>query len=369
MDREDFMQAALDSAENGMGFVNPNPMVGAVIVRDGKIIATGFHERYGSLHAERSAFAQCDKKGINCAGTDMYVTLEPCCHHGKQPPCTEAIAAHGIRHVYIGSSDPNPLVSGKGAAFLRSRGIGVTEGVLKEKCDKLNEIFFKFITTGLPFVTLKYAMTLDGKTACYTGESKWITGETARRHVHRERLRHAAIMAGIGTVLADDPLLTCRIENGRDPLRVICDTHLRIPLESNIVRTAEKVPTMIVCGEEDAKKADALKNAGCQIVCLPNGNGGTDLSALMKMLGEKKIDSVLIEGGGTLAWSALECGIVDKVMAYTAPKIFGGKSPFTPVGGKGAKSPAEAFMLENTTVTSLDGDILIEGRVKKCSRD
>ena len=369
MRHEDFMQAAVELAEKGMGYVSPNPMVGAVIVRDGEIIASGYHERYGGLHAERNAFKQCDEKGIDCRGADMYVTLEPCCHHGKQPPCTEAVTAHGIRRVFVGSSDPNPLVSGRGTEFLRSHGIEVTEGILKDRCDRLNEIFFKYITTGLPFVTVKYAMTLDGKTACFTGESKWITGETARRHVHRERLRHAAIMVGIGTVLADDPMLTCRTENGRDPLRIICDTKLRIPESSNIVRTADRVPTMIVCGNDSSEKAEMLRKAGCRIVCLPDGNGGTDLAGLMRMLGGEKVDSVLIEGGGTLAWSALESGIADKVMAYTAPKIFGGKTAFTPVGGKGAAKPSEAFLLEDTAVTMLDGDILIEGRVKKCSRD
>ena len=364
------MLEALELAKGGMGFVSPNPMVGAVIVRDGSVIASGYHRRYGDLHAERSAFAECDKKGIDCTGADMYVTLEPCCHHGKQPPCTDAVIEHGIKRVFVGSSDPNPLVAGKGTAILRSHGIEVTEGILKEECDRLNEIFFKFITTGLPFVTLKYAMTLDGKITCYTGRSRWITGKTARRHVHRERLRHAAILVGVGTVLADDPMLTCRLDNGRDPLRIICDTHLRTPLESNIVRTAHKVPTLIVCGTEDNKeRIKAYEQAGCKVLCLSDEKGRTDLRTLMEHLGREKIDSVLIEGGGTLGWSALESGIVDKVMAYVAPKIFGGNTAKTPVGGQGVPSPADAFMLEDRRITELDGDILIEGRVKRCSQD
>ncbi len=369
MGHEDFMREALALAEKGMGHVSPNPMVGAVIVRDGNIIASGYHKRYGDLHAERSAFAECDAKDIDCRGADMYVTLEPCCHHGKQPPCTDAVIEHGIKRVFVGSSDPNPLVAGKGTAILREHGIEVTEGVLKDECDRLNEIFFKFITTGLPFVSLKYAMTLDGKIACYTGKSQWITGETARNHVHRERLHHAAIMVGVGTVLADDPMLTCRIENGRDPLRIICDTNLRTPLDSNIVRTSDKVPTLIVCGDADSGRIGEYEKRGCKVLSLPDKNGSTDLAALMAYLGKEKIDSVLIEGGGTLGWSALESGIVDKVMAYVAPKIFGGSTAKTPVGGQGVAVPDDAFMLEDRRITELDGDILIEGRVKKCSQD
>jgi diaminohydroxyphosphoribosylaminopyrimidine deaminase/5-amino-6-(5-phosphoribosylamino)uracil reductase len=369
MEHEDFMREALKLAEKGMGFVSPNPMVGAVIVRDGRIIASGYHKKYGDLHAERSAFSECDEKGIDCRGADMYVTLEPCCHHGKQPPCTEAVIAHGIKRVFVGSNDPNPLVAGKGTQILRNHGIEVTEGVLKEDCDRLNEIFFKFITTGLPFVTLKYAMTLDGKIACYTGQSKWVTGEKAREHVHHERLRHAAIMVGVGTVLADDPMLTCRIENGRDPLRIICDTNLRMPLDSNIVRTADKVPTMIVCGCDDSTRINQYEKAGCRVVRLPSSDSGTDLKALMELLGKEKIDSVLIEGGGTLGWSALKNGIVDRVTAYVAPKIFGGAEAKSPVEGQGVECPAEAFILTDRRIKELGDDILIEGQVKKCLPD
>ena len=211
MSHEEFMHAALLLARRGMGFTSPNPMVGAVIVKKGEIIGSGYHKRYGDLHAERCAFADCEAKGIDCKGADMYVTLEPCCHHGKQPPCTDAVIAHGIKRVFIGSSDPNPLVAGKGTQILRDNGIEVTEGILKEECDALNEIFFHYITTGLPFVTMKYAMTLDGKIACYTGESKWITGEAARAHVQHERLHHSAVMVGVGTVLCSLAALTTAV--------------------------------------------------------------------------------------------------------------------------------------------------------------
>jgi len=363
MTNEDFMNAALELAKKGMGFTSPNPMVGAVIVKKGEIIAEGYHRKYGDLHAERSAFAYCEENGIDCKGADMYVTLEPCCHHGKQPPCTDAVIAHGIKRVFIGSSDPNPLVAGKGVEILRENGIEVIEGVLKEECDALNEIFFHYITTGLPFVTMKYAMTSDGKIACYTGQSKWITGEAARAHVQQERLRHSAVMVGVGTVLADDPLLTCRLENGRDPLRIICDSSLRTPLDSNIVKTAREVPTVIATICDDIAKAAVYENAGCRIIKTAPKDGRVDLVALMKLLGKERLDSILLEGGGELNWSALNAGIVSKVQAYIAPKLFGGSGK-SPVGGQGVLVPDEAFMLEQCSIRHIGEDILIESRVK-----
>ena len=363
MTNEEFMREALGLAKKGMGFTSPNPMVGAVIVKKGEIIGSGYHKKYGDLHAERSAFAYCDENRIDCRGADMYVTLEPCCHYGKQPPCTEAIIEHGIKRVFIGSSDPNPLVAGKGVEILRDHGIEVTEGILREECDALNEIFFHYITTGTPFVTIKYAMTLDGKIACYTGESKWITGEAARTHVQQERLRHSAIMVGIGTVLADDPLLTCRLENGRDPLRIICDSSLRTPLDCNILKTAREVPTVIATISEDNEKAAMYERAGCRIIKTEPNDGHVDLSALMKLLGRERLDSILLEGGGELNWSALKEGIVSKVQAYIAPKLFGGSGK-SPVAGQGVSLPAEAYMLEPCRIVRIGDDILIESRVK-----
>ena len=363
MTNEDLMREALALAKMGMGFTSPNPMVGAVIVKNGEIISRGYHKKYGDLHAERSAFAYCDENRINCRGADMYVTLEPCCHHGKQPPCTEAIIAHGIKRVFMGSSDPNPLVAGKGVEILRGHGIEVIEGILKDECDALNEIFFHYITTGLPFVTMKYAMTLDGKIACYTGESKWITGEAARAHVQQERLRHSAIMVGVGTVLADDPLLTCRLENGRDPLRIICDSSLRTPLDCNILKTAREVPTVIATISEDNDRAAMYERAGCRIIRTAPKDGHVDLSALMKQLGSERLDSILLEGGSELNWSALKEGLVSKVQAYIAPKLFGGSGK-APVSGQGVPLPAEAFMLEPCSIVHIGDDILIESRVK-----
>ncbi len=370
MEHEDYMRKAIELAQRGMGFTSPNPMVGAVIVRDGKIIGEGWHKKYGDLHAERTAFAYCDENGIDCSGADMYVTLEPCCHHGKQPPCTDAVIAHGIRRVFIGSADPNPLVSGKGVRILREHGIEVTEDVLREECDAINEIFFHWITTKFPFVTAKYAMTLDGKIATRTGESKWITGEAARLDVQRERLRHSAIMAGIGTVLADDPLLTCRLENGRNPIRIICDSQLRIPLESNIVRTAKDVPTIIAAMSYDKKnghgkneKRHILEEMGCTVISTKPNGGHVDLYTLMLKLREMNIDSVLAEGGGELIESLFRHKLVNRVKAYIAPKIFGGRDAKTPVEGTGVCIPDDAYRLESTQISRIGEDILIEGRV------
>ncbi len=361
MNHEEYMKTALELAKKGTGFVNPNPMVGAVIVKDGRIIGKGFHRKYGELHAERNAFADCNE---DCNGADIYVTLEPCCHHGKTPPCTGIIIEKNIKRVFIGSSDPNPRVAGKGVKILREHGIEVIEGVLKEECDGLNEIFFHYITTGKPFVTMKYAMTADGKIACYTGLSKWITGEKARQHVHEERLRHSAVMVGIGTVIADNPMLDCRLENGRNPLRIICDTNLKTPFESNIVKTSDNIPTVIATCSNDTEKISVYENFGCRIMQVGKKDGHVDLCELVRRLGDEKIDSILLEGGGELNYSALKSGIVNKVQAYIAPKIFGGRDAKTAVSGLGVPCPDDAYMLENIEIKRIGEDILIESMVK-----
>lgn len=356
----DFMREALNLAGKGMGFVSPNPMVGAVIVKDGRIIGKGFHEKYGELHAERNAFANCTE---NCQGATIYVTLEPCCHYGKTPPCTEAIIDNKIAKVVIGSCDPNPLVAGKGARILREHGIEVVEGVLKEECDALNEIFMHYITTSLPFVTMKYAMTMDGKIACYTGESKWITREEARLNVQRDRLKHSAIMVGVGTVLADNPSLTCRLEKGRNPVRIICDTNLRTPLSCNIVQTAKEITTIIATCCEDNQKISEYESLGCRIINTSKADGHVNLRELIETLGKEKIDSILLEGGATLNWSALKSGIVNKVQAYIAPKIFGGASAKAPVAGVGVPVPDECFRLTGSKIVRIGEDYLIESKV------
>ena len=242
MTDQEYMAQALSLAQKGAGWTSPNPMVGAVIVKDGQVIGQGYHAKCGDLHAERAALAACTQ---DPAGATMYVTLEPCCHQGRQPPCTEAILEAGIARVVVGSGDPNPKVAGKGLAILRAHGVQVTEHVLEAQCRALNEVFFHYIQTGKPYVVLKYAMTLDGKMAAYTGASQWITGEEARRHVHTQRNRFRSILVGVDTVLADDPQLTCRIPGGRNPLRIVCDTHLRTPLTAQVVATARQVPTCL----------------------------------------------------------------------------------------------------------------------------
>ena len=355
-----YMQLALQLAQKGCGFVSPNPMVGAVIVKDGRIIGSGYHERYGEPHAERNALASCTESP---KGATLYVTLEPCCHHGKQPPCVDAIINAQIRRVVVGSGDPNPLVAGKGNDILRANGIEVTEHVLEEECKKLNYVFFHFIQTKRPYVVMKYAMTLDGKIATYTGASKWITGVKARAYVQQQRHRYRAIMVGVGTVLADNPLLTCRMEGGRNPIRIICDSRLRTPLDSQIVQTANNVPTILATCCQDTDKYTAFQQAGCHILPIDGLEGHLNLSTLMRHLGEHGIDSILMEGGATLNWSALKSGIVQKVEAFIAPKLFGGELAKSPIGGNGYATPAECVILKNQHICQLGDDILIEGEV------
>jgi diaminohydroxyphosphoribosylaminopyrimidine deaminase/5-amino-6-(5-phosphoribosylamino)uracil reductase len=357
MNDEFYMQRAIELAKRGEGFVSPNPLVGAVIVKDGKIIGEGWHERCGELHAERNALKNCKEP---TQGSTIYVTLEPCCHYGRTPPCTKAIIEAKISRVVIGSRDPNPLVSGKGAEILRKAGIEVIEDFMRDECDKLNPIFFRYITTKLPYVSLKYAMTADGKIATYSGKSKWITNEFSRNDVHRLRKKHRAIMVGIGTVLADNPMLNCRIENGRNPIRIVCDSKLRIPLDCNICKTANEISTLVVSAIEDSEKQAELEKMGVKTLILPDKNGKVDLKKLMQYLGEKSIDSVLIEGGGTLAYSALQAKIVNHIYSYIAPKIFGGENAKTPVESVGVEAPDDCFKLKRTNVRELGSDILIE---------
>ena len=355
-----YMHCAIELAKKGTGWTSPNPLVGAVIVRDGRIIGEGYHERYGDLHAERNALKHCTESP---EGAVMYVTLEPCCHHGKQPPCTEAVIEAGIRKVYIGSDDPNPLVAGKGLSLLRSRGIEVVTGVCKEECDALNAVFFHYIRTKTPYVVMKYAMTMDGKIAAKTGDSKWITDEKARARVHMDRHKYTGIMVGVGTVLKDDPMLNCRAANTKSPVRIICDTHLNTPLTSQIVQTADVYQTIIAtCCDKEEKQAAYIRK-GCRILQTDEKNGHVDLNALMQQLGREGIDSILLEGGPTLNWSALESGIVHKVQAYIAPKLLGGAGAKSPIEGSGISKMSEAVMLKNTRVTQIGEDFLIESEV------
>ena len=370
MPEEKYMRRAIELAKKGSGHVNPNPLVGAVIVRDGEIIGEGYHECYGQLHAERNAIANAKKRGNSLEGSTIYVTLEPCCHYGKTPPCTEAIIEEKIARVVVGSDDPNPLVSGKGFQMLREKGIEVIPHFLKEECDAMNHVFFHYIRTRTPYVAMKYAMTMDGKIACYTGDSKWVTGEESRAHVQTLRNHYKGIMAGIGTVLADDPMLNCRIEGGRDPIRIITDSHLRIPMDSQLVRTAGQQPLIVAClPDADEEKAAQLQEKGVEVLRIPGVTTADiteeqkeviSLPVLMKELGARKIDGILLEGGGQLNESALQAGIVDIIYCYIAPKIFGGAQAKTPVEGQGLTRAADAWQFNRIGMQEFGQDILLE---------
>ena len=365
MTDKDYMLRAIQLAQKGEGWTNPNPMVGAVIVKDGRIIGEGYHRKCGELHAERNALASLTE---SAEGATLYVTLEPCCHYGKTPPCTEAIIEQKIKKVVIGSRDPNPEVAGKGVRILREAGVTVTEDFMRDECDRLNPVFFHYITTKTPYVVMKYAMTLDGKIATKTGASKWITGEAARAEVQQMRHRYMGIMAGIGTVLADDPMLNVRVEGLKSPVRILCDSKLRIPLDSQIVKSAGKYRTIVAYADfgndkEKQEKTDILHAMGVETICCPDENCQIDLKKLMHELGNVGIDSILLEGGGTLNDSALRAGIVKEVQAFIAPKIFGGMNSKTPVEGIGVDIPSEAVKLKYTDICQIGEDIKITCQV------
>lgn len=361
MSDEYYMKRALELAARGRGYTNPNPMVGAVIVKEGRIIGAGWHEMYGQLHAERNALKNCTE---DPKGATIYVTLEPCCHHGKTPPCTDAIIESGIEKVVIGMLDVNPIVAGNGVRILKEHCIEVVSGVLEDECRKLNKIFIKYMTEKLPYVVMKYAMTSDGKIATVTGESKWITGPASRENVHRTRHALMGIMVGVGTVLADDPMLDCRLEGGgKNPIRIICDSNLRTPLDSRVVTTANDIETIIATVSDDASLIKEYERVGVTMIVTASENGRVDLNDLMKILGERGIDSILLEGGSQLNFSAIKAGIVDEVHTYIAPKIFGGNAR-TPVGGEGIRNISDAVMLDPVKITKLGDDIFVESEVR-----
>lgn len=365
MTKYEYMKLALELAKKGLGHTSPNPMVGCVVVKDGKIMTEGYHQQFGDFHAERNALTKCEE---DLTGADMYVTLEPCCHQGKTPPCTDIIIERGIGKVFIGAMDPNPKVAGKGAEILREHGIEVETGILEKECLELNEAFFHYITKNIPYIAMKYAMTMDGKIATFTGDSKWVTGEEARQHVHQLRKRYSAIMIGIGTVLVDDPMLNCRIEKGVDPVRVICDSHLRIPLESQIVKTAKHIPTIVAYATGDEDKEKKLREAGVQLIH-NNENGQVDFRGLVTELATRGIDSILIEGGGTFHGTVLKSGLVDRIYCYIAPKLIGGKEAKSPVEGSGFSLMKEAIEICDTEIIKVGQDICITGKVCKDKKE
>lgn len=361
-----FMERAVALAARAAGFTNPNPLVGCVIVRDGRVIGEGWHKRYGEAHAEVNALTDCARRGEDPTGATVYVTLEPCAHQGKQPPCADALIGAGVARVVIGSRDPNPLVAGKGAARLEAAGMRVERDVLREACDALNPVFFHYITTGRPYVVAKWAMTADGRVACASGDSRWVSGPASREDAHRLRNRLAAIMVGAGTVAADDPALTCRLEGEvSQPLRVVCDSHLSIAEDAQLVRTVEQAPLLVACGDEApvAAKAARLRERGVEVVDVPGSDGRVDVRALMGLLGARGIDSVLLEGGARLQAAFWEAGLVNEAVAYVAPKVVGGAGALGPVAGTGVARMADAYELGEPHVSLLGGDVRIAWRV------
>ena len=356
-----FMALALKLAQKGAGYTSPNPMVGAVVVRDGRIVGKGYHRRYGGPHAEVEALRQA---GELARGATLYVTLEPCNHHGQTPPCTQAVLAAGIARVVIANADPNPRVTGGGADYLRRQGLQVEMGLMAEAGRKLNEAFFKAITTGRPWVIAKAAASLDGKIATHTNDSHWITGPAARTWVHRLRHRVDAILVGVGTVLADDPQLTTRLPRGRgkDPIRIILDSQLRLPLTAQVLHLHSAAPTWIACTEAaPPDKRAALAALGVACLILPERNGRVDLQALLDLLGQRRVQSLLVEGGAEVHGAFFEAGLIDKLHFFLAPKLIGGRQAPGIFGGQGIACLADAPPLQDLTIRRFGPDILISG--------
>lgn len=357
-EKRKYMERAIYLAGLGAGATNPNPLVGCVIVKDGKIIGEGYHEKYGGPHAEVNAFNRATE---DVEGATLFVTLEPCAHYGKTPPCALKIIEKKIKKVIVAKTDPNPLVNMKGIQMLREAGIEVEIGLLKEEVERQNEVFLKYITTKKPFVALKYAMTLDGKIATRTKDSKWITNEKSRHYVHELRHNYMAILVGVGTVDMDDPHLDSRIEGGRNPIRIILDPNLRTPKDAYVVRTAKEQPTWIVTTRHDAY----YEQQGVRLMVMDEIN----IDKLLRQLGEEKVDSILVEGGAYTHAKFIEAGLVDKVYAFIAPKIVGGKEAPSPVSGEGFAKLSEALKLDNIRFYTFGEDILIEGNVKEKKDD
>lgn len=368
-----FMQRAFSLALQGNGRTSPNPMVGAVVVTQGKVVGEGFHLRAGFEHAEVIALREAKDSAV---GATLYVTLEPCCHFGRTPPCSDRIIQAGIQRVVCSTPDPNPLVRGKGFERLKQAGIQVEWGLMEEEARRLNEAYIKFITTGMPFVILKGAASLDGKIATCAGESKWITGAEARERVHRLRDEVDAVLVGIGTVLKDDPQLTTRLPSGgKDPVRIILDTRARLPLGSRVIHPSSEAKTLLVTSASSPReRVEELRSHGVEVWSMEEEGGKIPLRPLLKRLGGQQIMSLMIEGGSEINASALEEGIVDKVVLFLAPRLIGGSSAPSLVGGKGIPDLEESWSLKNISLEQVGDDIMIVGYLrppegKPCSPD
>lgn len=365
MNDKKYMRMVLKLAVRAKGKTSPNPLVGAVIVKSDRIIGKGYHRRAGKPHAEINAL---DMAGRRAKGATLYLNLEPCAHFGRTPPCTKRIISSGIKEVVVAMIDPNPLNCGRGIKELRKAGIEVKVGVLEKEAKKINEAYIKYITTKWPFVILKTAMSLDGKIATKTGDSKWITNESSRRYVHRLRSEVDAVLVGIETVLKDDPRLTSRIKDPgsripvRNPTRVVVDSGARIPLGARVLN--KEAPTIVATTRLASKrKIKALEKKGAKVLVIREKDKRVNLKDLLKRLGELEITSLLVEGGGRINASFLENGLVDKVLFFIAPKIIGGKEALTPVEGEGIKRIKDTIKLRNISVRRFGEDVLVEGYI------
>lgn len=356
---EKYMGLALELAEKGRGKVEPNPMVGAVLVKNGEIVGRGYHQAFGGPHAEIHAI---NEGGANGKGATLYVSMEPCAHYGKTAPCVDAIIKAGIGKVVIPVIDPNPITSGKGMQKLKEAGIEVLLGVLEAPARKLNAPFFKVMQTGLPYVIIKWAMSLDGKIATHGGDSRWITSEESRAYVHKIRGQVDGILVGINTVLRDDPLLTCRLEGGRNPRRIIVDGNAVLPLQSRLLKTIGESEIMVaVTRNAPRERIERLKQSGCTIIQTQDTGERVDLKELFRHLGEIKLTNILVEGGGRIITSMIEGHFADKVIVFIAPLIIGGEGAVSPVLGKGADTMREAVKMGEITIRRFLNDIAIEG--------
>ena len=357
-----YMALAMELAEKGRGMVEPNPMVGAVLVKNGEIVGRGYHQIFGGAHAEIHAIHE---GGTNCKDATLYVSMEPCAHYGKTSPCVDAIIKAGIKTVVAAVIDPNPITSGKGIQKLKEAGVEVVVGVMEVQAKRLNVPFFKLIQKGLPYVTVKWAMSIDGKIATHTGESRWITCEESRKYVHKIRGQMDGIVVGINTVMRDDPLLTCRIEGGRNPKRIVVDSNAALPVNSRLLSTINEGEIIVAVGKNAQRyRIEKLEQLGCKIVQTQDVEGRVDLQELFRRLGEMELTNILVEGGSRIITSVIEGRLADRVMVFVAPVIIGGTGATSPVVGTGIEKMSEAAEINEVSIKRFSDDIVIEGILK-----
>lgn len=358
-DRKSFMKRALSLAQRGGGYVNPNPQVGAVVVSDDGIIGEGYHRKFGGPHAEVEALKDA---GESARGATLYVTLEPCVHYGKTPPCTERIIESELSRVEVAIEDPNPKVAGKGVKRLREEGVDVSVGLMEDEARKVNEIYLHYVRQNRPFVLLKLAMTLDGKLATRTGDSRWITSEPARKLVHELRARYSAVGVGVNTVLSDDPRLTVRKAEGPDGARIIFDSKGRTPLDSKILSLSSSAPTIVATSDGISReRVEKYEERGGEVWQFAGRGNHVDLESLLDRMGSKGYDSLLVEGGGEIAWSLFDRNLVDKVRFFYAPKVIGGRDSVPAVGGEGRAEVRDGVVIDNLSMEKIGDDVSLVG--------